>query len=197
LEAVEPDPKLTQTAQYFADFMAKTDRYGHTADGKRPSQRATEHGYEYCLIAENIAYQFSTVGFGDEELADKFFEGWKESPPHRKNMLNSAATETGVAVAQSDQTGYFYGVQMFGRPKSAQIEFQIANRAAVELSYRLGDRTFMLRPQFTRTHLRCRPMELTFAWDDEAEKKSKAMQPKDGDKFIVTGEPGEWSVRRE
>ena len=25
--------------------MARTDKYGHTADGKQPSDRATEYGY--------------------------------------------------------------------------------------------------------------------------------------------------------
>ena len=112
-------------------------------------------------------------------------------------MLESAVTETGVAVAQSDQTGYFYGVQMFGRPKSKQIEFQVANRAGVEFEYRLGDRTFTLGPRFTRTHLRCRPTELTFQWGDEAKQPAKTVQPTDGDKFIITGEEGKLSVQKE
>jgi uncharacterized protein YkwD len=42
-------------------------------------------------------------------------EGWKRSPGHRRNLLAREATQTGVAVARSDQ-GYYYAVQLFGRP---------------------------------------------------------------------------------
>src|SRR5688572_23814457 len=37
---VTVEKKLTEAAQGFADYMAKTDRYGHTADGTRPADRA-------------------------------------------------------------------------------------------------------------------------------------------------------------
>src|SRR5437016_1322189 len=56
-------PELSRAARYFADFMAQTDKYGHTADGKQPGERAKEHGYQYCLIGENIAYFFNPAGF--------------------------------------------------------------------------------------------------------------------------------------
>jgi hypothetical protein len=45
----------------------------------------------------------------------------------RKNLLNPAVTETGVAVAQSEQTGTYDTGQLFGRAKSQQIAFQITN----------------------------------------------------------------------
>lgn len=197
LENVQPNQELTETAKYFADYMAKTDRYGHQADGKRPSERAKQHGYEYCLVAENIAYQFSSAGFAAEELGVNFFDGWKSSPPHRKNMLNSAVTETGVAVAQSEQTGYFYGVQMFGRPKALQIEFQVANRADVDVEYRLGDRTFTLRPRFTRTHIRCRPTELTLQPQDKSQLQRNTVLPNDDDRFVITGAADQLTIHRE
>lgn len=44
LSPVDPNPKLTQTAQYFANYMARTNKYGHTADGSRPGERARKHG---------------------------------------------------------------------------------------------------------------------------------------------------------
>src|SRR5262249_46807432 len=115
---VEVDPKLTEAALYFAGFMAKTNKYGHDADGRAPADRAKEHGYEICIIAENIAYEFKSAGFKTEELGQQFFDGWKHSPPHRKNMVDPDVTEIGVAIAQSPETGYYYAVQLFGRPKS-------------------------------------------------------------------------------
>src|SRR5688572_7713586 len=47
---VRTDGKLQAAAQYFADYMARTGRYGHDADGKKPSDRARRHGYDYSLI---------------------------------------------------------------------------------------------------------------------------------------------------
>ena len=159
--AVEPDETLQTAAQEFAEYMARTDRFGHTADGNRPSGRAADAGYEFCIVAENIAYQFQTLGFTTEELVEGFVTGWKNSPGHRENMLNPAVTETGVAIAQSEKTGVYYAVQMFGRPRSAAIEFSIRNEAEEAIRYRVGDREFELPPRFSRTHRRCKPGEFT------------------------------------
>jgi len=118
LGAVKSDSALAHAARDFAEFMAHTGRYGHTADGRNPGDRATGNGYGYCLVAENIAYQYNSAGFRTAELARGFVDGWKRSPGHRKNMLDPAATDTAVAVARSATSGYYYAVQMFGRPKS-------------------------------------------------------------------------------
>ena len=37
LGAVKPDPALEASARDFAAYMARTDRYGHEADGATPS----------------------------------------------------------------------------------------------------------------------------------------------------------------
>jgi uncharacterized protein YkwD len=81
--AVKVNPVLSLTARYFADIMARTDRYGHNADGKQPWDRAEEHGYEYCVLLENIAWEFKSSGFTTAELARSFVEGWEKSPGHR------------------------------------------------------------------------------------------------------------------
>src|SRR5207253_2501467 len=128
-----PNRALADTARDFAEFMARTDRYGHEADGQQPSQRATAHGYGYCMVAENIAFQYSSAGFRSGELARRFVEGWKQSPGHRHNMLEPDATETGVAVAQSPKSGRYYAVQMFGRPQALRVAFRIANRSTTTL----------------------------------------------------------------
>jgi uncharacterized protein YkwD len=47
-------PQLMEAAQDFAKFMASTDKYGHIA-GSRPAAWAKQHGYNYCIISENIA----------------------------------------------------------------------------------------------------------------------------------------------
>ena len=113
---VAVNAKLTETAQKFAEYMAKTGRYGHTADGTGPADRATKQGYEYCIVLENIAYAFQSKGYASDELGKTFEEGWEKSPGHRKNMLDPVVSVTGVAVARSEKSGYYFAVQMFGRP---------------------------------------------------------------------------------
>jgi len=110
------DKTLAATAQRFADYMARTGKYAHDADGRTPGQRLRAAGYDYCMVAENIAFAFDSRGFRTQHLSDKFVDGWKASPGHRKNMLDAEATVTGVAIAQSPLNGYYYAVQMFARP---------------------------------------------------------------------------------
>lgn len=188
-QPVQPNPQLTASARDFADFMARTGKYGHTADGNHPSARAKQHGYDSCVVAENLAYQFSTAGFTAEELAQGFFQGWKQSPGHRKNMLDSAVTDTGVAVAHSGHTGNYYAVQMFGRPASERIAFQLSNHANVVVQYSIGDRMFTLPPRHTRTHQQCRTAVLTVHWPDGQEQPT--VRPKNRDHYAIVQEDGE------
>ena len=92
--------------------MAATDMYGHEADGRQPWDRVRTQGYDYCEVAENIAYAWRTNGFSPEQLVNEFVQGWEHSPEHRKNMLNPDLTEIGVAVARSPDTGLYYAVQI-------------------------------------------------------------------------------------
>jgi uncharacterized protein YkwD len=196
-EPVKPNDQLTKTAQYFADFMARTDEYGHEADGKKPADRAKEHGYEYCIVLENIAYLYHSTGFSAQELGEKFFEGWKNSAGHRKNMLDPDVTETGVAVARSAESGYYYAVQMFGRPKSLSIQFQIANQSDSTVSYQIGEQKFDLEPRYIRMHERCRPEELVLKWPEDAKQKEETVRPAGGDKFIVERDGSAFRVKKE
>jgi uncharacterized protein YkwD len=41
---VAVNSRLADTARYFADHLAKTDKFSHTADEKQPGERAKEHG---------------------------------------------------------------------------------------------------------------------------------------------------------
>jgi uncharacterized protein YkwD len=193
---VDVSPRLTAAAEYFAGYMAENDSYGHTADGSRPSQRATKFGYDYCLVSENIAYQFSSAGFATAELAERFVEGWTSSPGHRKNMLDADVTETGVAVARSNKTGYWYAVQMFGRPASAAVEFSITNRADSVIEYAIADRVFELPPRFTRTHTRCRNSNVTFNFS-ENEPGTTRVEPTNGDHYYIALENGRLSILQE
>lgn len=110
---------LQKTAQEFADYMARTGKYGHEADDRTPVDRVKANKYEFCYVGENIAMQFRSDGFATGPLVKAFFQGWKNSPPHRENMLHPDVTETGIGIAQSSETGAFFAVQLVGRPLSA------------------------------------------------------------------------------
>ena len=191
-EPVKPDPQLTKASQYFADYMAKTGKYGHTADGKQPADRAQAHGYAFCIVLENIAYQYNSAGFETADLAEKFFTGWLESPGHRKNMLDADVQHTGVAVARAGN-GTWYAVQMFGRPKSAQIAFKLTNPGERPVRYSIGEERFTLEPNWTRSHTRCRPGDVAFvaaggdgAKPDGKSTKGETLRPANGSHYEVT-----------
>ena len=150
------EPRLTAAARQFARYMAENDRYGHDVDGRQPPERAKAQGYEHCLTAENIAFASSTRGFEANELAQRLFDGWVQSPPHRRNLLDGDMTEVGLAVAQSARSGRHYAVQLFGRPRSLVIRMTLANRSRDTVRYDLGDESYELKPNVVRTHDRCR-----------------------------------------
>ena len=189
VEQVKVNSELARAADYFADYMATTDKYSHTADGKTPSQRAEEHGYDYCLVSENIAYVYSSTGFNTEELAEDLVRGWQDSPEHRKNMLDRGVTEIGVAVAHSTKTGNYYGVQMFGRPKSLSFRFAIENKSEMPIDYNVGERTFELPPHYRQTHEECLPADLVFHLPAKSKPDRYTFRPQSGDVFIVVGPP--------
>lgn len=193
---LKSQPQLVATARDFAEFLARADKLSHEADGSNPNERAKKHGYAPCIVAENIAYEYSSNGFEKDELARRFMESWKKSPGHRKNLLDPDLLEAGMAVAQSKESGKYYAVQVFGRPRSAAIEFSVVNETDTKVEYRLGEENLSLEPRFTRTHERCTASELRFAWTP-VEGKPADFQPVQGDRFIITRKQDKFSVRRQ
>jgi hypothetical protein len=194
LAPVAPSAALSAAAAGFAAFMARTDRYGHEADGHEPAQRAEAQGYRWCLVAENIAYVMSSAGFGTAELAERFVQGWIDSPGHRRNLLEPDATETGVGVAHSASSDRYYAVQMFGRPASLRLRFQISNRSGTAIAYEVGDQRYTLAPQATRRHEQCSTATLRIALPDAA----PALQAvRDGARFRIEGAGRGWRLAEE
>jgi len=186
--------RLMATAEDFAGYMARTDRYGHQADGRRPAERVGKRGYDYCIVSENIAYQFSSVGFTTEELATRLVQGWRDSAGHRRNLLDPDVTETGVAVARSEQTGHYYAVQLFGRPKSLSTAFRISNESDATIQYETGGRSFSLPPRYARSHEQCRGVELVLLWPDRPERTR--LRPANGDRYAITRADSQLVLRK-
>lgn len=198
---LKSNAELSHAAQDFADYLARTDTFSHTADGKRPSQRVGEHGYQYCIVAENIAEEYNSAGFTTASLARAFVTGWRHSPEHRKNMLDGDLDDLGVGVARSQRTGRYYAVQDFGRPKTKSIAFQITNEADAPIHYKLDGRSFALDPHYTITHSRCRPPELDFqnvqGKSEAGKEDEETFHPKNGAHYVIHGNGGKYTVAKE
>ncbi len=186
---LQVNSQLTYAARYFAEYLAKMDKLSHTADGHQPGERARKRGYDYCIEAENIAYEFNSAGFTSRQLAERFVQGWARSPEHRKNMLDPDVMDLGVAVARSARTGYFYAVMELGRPKSKAITFRVENRSDTTVAYTVGERTFSLGPRYIRTHESCRSEDVLFRFPgnkSDTRGKSQTVRPANGDRFVIT-----------
>lgn len=169
------DKTLTKAAQEFAEYMAAENKFGHTADGRQPGDRATAAGYKICLISENIAYQFDSEGFEKDQLAKVFVQGWIDSPGHRKNMLEPNAVHIGIGLAWSEE-GVAYGVQLFGRPESMMFKFSVVNRTKKAIKLMIDDQAVELPPNASINHSLCAPAALKIegAPGDQAMKVEKS-----------------------
>jgi uncharacterized protein YkwD len=182
LPPLRSNTQLSKAAQGFADFMAQREEYGHEADGRTPAQRARAAGYKDCMVAENIAYQMRTRGFESAELALAFASGWAKSPGHRRNMLDPEVVEVGIAAAYSDETSRYYGVQLFGRPESMRVSFEVRNESRQDLRYKVGDQAYTLQARTERRHHVCGDVRVVF----ERRGGEKPSRPGDGDRYVVT-----------
>jgi hypothetical protein len=188
LGALKPNAALTAAARAFADYLGKSGKFAHEADGRQPAQRAEAHGYRYCTVAENLALNLDSRGFETKDLARKAVEGWKASPGHRANMLRPYVTEIGVAVVRApDRDPKFISVQLFGRPDSLKVTFRIENRAGAEVRYKLGEEAASLPPRTIATYTRCEPDKLIF---EKAGPAAQAHEPREGDRYVVRAGTG-------
>jgi uncharacterized protein YkwD len=97
LGPVDIDPELMQIAQAQASAMAARDKLDHNVI-RDLGNRLKGSGYNGRVAAEN-------VGAGYHTLAEAF-SGWRDSPPHRKNMLLAGATHIGIATAYAPNSKY-------------------------------------------------------------------------------------------
>jgi uncharacterized protein YkwD len=90
------DDKLMKLAEEQARAMASKNRFEHDAAG--PFQKRIKRSYDAKVAVENI-------GAGYHTLAEAF-SGWRDSPPHRANMLHSGVTKMGIAAVYSPKSKY-------------------------------------------------------------------------------------------
>jgi len=97
LGAVSVDTELMALAQAQADAMARRDKLDHNVAGKLDA-RIKASGYRAAMAVENISAGYHTLA--------EAFSGWRDSPPHRANMLAKGATRMGIATAYAPRSKY-------------------------------------------------------------------------------------------
>jgi uncharacterized protein YkwD len=97
LGAVAVDPALMKLAESQSQVMANHNKLDH--DVKAPlAQRLNAGGYPTTLAVENVSAGYHTLA--------EAFSGWRDSPPHRANMLKSGVTKLGIAASYAPNTKY-------------------------------------------------------------------------------------------
>lgn len=186
LGAVVPNARLTETARAYAAFLAKSGKFSHTADGRGPAERTQQFGYRHCFVGENLALNLDSRGFATRKLAAEAIDGWKKSPSHRANMLQSHVVEIGVGVVQAtDANPKFISVQLFGRPETMSYNFRVENRAQVTVRYQFDKDVSEIQPNMQVEHQVCHPVELAF----DVEPLTR-LQAKDGVTYTLTDKLG-------
>ncbi len=97
LGGVTLDPELMRLAAEQARVMAERDKLDHSV-GRPFAQRIHDSGFDAGVAVENI-------GAGYHTLAEAF-SGWRDSPPHRANMLNRNVTRMGIAAVYAPRSKY-------------------------------------------------------------------------------------------
>ena len=97
LGAVTVDPELMKAAETQAMAMAKRNKLDHDVAG-RLGKRLNAAGYPAAVAVENISAGYHTLA--------EAFSGWRDSPPHRANMLLKGATRMGIAAVYTPRSKY-------------------------------------------------------------------------------------------
>ncbi len=97
LGAVQVDPVLMAAAEAQSQAMASRNKLDHNVTGPL-GQRIKSSGYDARVAVENVSAGYHTLA--------EAFSGWRDSPPHRANMLKGDVTKLGIAAAYAPNTKY-------------------------------------------------------------------------------------------
>jgi hypothetical protein len=158
LAAVRPNAKLEAAARAYARVLAAGTDLSHTLQETTPATRAQKAGYSYCQIAENLAMATYSGTFTPSDYANRAMRGWERSPTHRRVLMLPHLTEVGVAVlrASPDEPRYI-AVQLFGRPRTTQLEFKVRNTGKKTVAYEFAGKRYDLEREQYMRHKVCMP----------------------------------------
>jgi len=97
LNPVSLEPHLMRMAEVQARAMASRNKLDHDVKGPL-AKRLNASGYPATLAVENVSAGYHTLA--------EAFSGWRDSPPHRANMLKNGVTNLGIAAIYAPNTKY-------------------------------------------------------------------------------------------
>jgi uncharacterized protein YkwD len=97
LAGVVLDPTLMRLADEQAHAMAARDKLDHDIKGDF-GRRMKASGFDAKIAVENVSAGYHTLA--------EAFSGWRDSPPHRANMLKSGVTRMGIAAVYTPNSKY-------------------------------------------------------------------------------------------
>ena len=97
LGKVMVDPDLMKVAEAQAMAMASRNKLDHDVKGPL-AKRLSGSGYPATSAVENVSAGYHTLA--------EAFSGWRDSPPHRANMLSRDVTKLGIAASYAPNTKY-------------------------------------------------------------------------------------------
>jgi uncharacterized protein YkwD len=97
LGSVEVDPALMKLAEQQSQAMASHNKLDHDVKAPLP-KRLNALGYPATLAVENVSAGYHTLA--------EAFSGWRDSPPHKANMLKNGVTKLGIAASYAPNTKY-------------------------------------------------------------------------------------------
>jgi uncharacterized protein YkwD len=86
--------KLAETQ---STAMAGRNKLDHDVKGPL-TRRLGASGYPATVAVENVSAGYHTLA--------EAFSGWRDSPPHRANMLSRDVTKLGIAASYAPNTKY-------------------------------------------------------------------------------------------
>ena len=91
------DPGLQRVAETQARGMAADGKISHESHGTL-TQRLDAAGYAKSTAVENVSAGYHTLA--------EAFSGWRDSPPHNRNMLEPKMRRMGIATAYAPGAKY-------------------------------------------------------------------------------------------
>ncbi|MFK7774234.1 MAG: CAP domain-containing protein [Saprospiraceae bacterium] len=115
LSLLQSEIHLQKAAAYHSKYQVDNNILTHDQKNKKyasPYKRVLVFGGTNGLIGENVAYVSLKKTY--EELAEGFYQGWKNSPPHYENMIHPDYRYSGMRFHTNSDRSLIYGTHVFG-----------------------------------------------------------------------------------
>ncbi len=114
LPKLKGDEVLFKAAGHHANYIAMKKKLGHeqtTAKMETVANRIFSFGGNRTYCGENVAFVNNNKLISNKEIADSFFESWKNSPGHYTNMIHPHFTRMSCEIKRTPQG--IYAAQVF------------------------------------------------------------------------------------